>query len=1053
NKEEITRFNKADWSIRFSAEQLEAAVACTEEAIQAERSRNKDISDLWIKTAEQYQVAAEYERKNAETRMLDNEQEKKRWQEVSAFARYSADRLKTAVEALEASFIETYQGDEAIANLWEKIVVENQMTAEYWKKAEEAQVAGNEGNINRFKYAADSARYGADQLSEAVEPLQNAIKAAKQGNQPLSEIWHKSAEQHEISAMHYLKAAASEALGTYIPSNQYSRLDKAAYDASCSAKQFQTVAEGYPSKNEQEYIQAKEAAKIYASGDKEKCERLEKTAGITYFLSEESRCLAEIAESKESGNTEKISLLHKSAQYNKVAADSMKSSLDRLEKASEASRIDNHSLSTLWGKTAEQYQQAAEYYHKSAEGYETDCKEDSRRVGKKEGWKEGQRFGGDWKGLDSGFEFNSGCGRRSLQGAFQLEKSIECTEKAISAEEKENQSLSDLWHKAAEQYQIAADYSSKHAQARASSWHFTGDEKANQLMCQADAAWKIAQQLEYAAIALEKAIKADNHNQPLADLWRKTAEQHQVAVEYGYKHAENLVFKFANPHASKKENPRFYETRDAAISSAERFKEAAIAFKNTEVESEREMASKIAHLSSEEKEHLMKAKNAFSMIKYASDNFFSNHARAKEASEVFHEAAYRAVIVTRVLAGRNYRDLLDYRPTGIDDNIDKSYLNSNDDFIRAASHAAKLASNIYYIFSSYASSHNRIAILQIDAATSFAVDACSAGVGTDYEKEINEMADIIRRLKVYVYTEGEKNNEEQLKRVDKETQEESAIATKKEDSIAEKAEEGAVATITDTPSPKIKKRQFKIQPFHQTVEQIIQLETKRIALKERAALLLSETTEAHSRGELFLTKGQQALTVQLNQALEEVEKALHEGTVATFQACMSRLQQFEEKDHYFQQIALQLQQLDQSKIALVKQGINLKNSIKILQDQNETFLVQDQERLLMEAGKLYLKIHQIEGQLVTKAEKASEQAEELLLQCAEFQQQVEALQDKVKIIATEKALNEKQEIERKAKAEDVRVAEEKVLEQERVTKEESNPSEPEALRLQVEKKE
>src|SRR3990167_2564372 len=330
----------------------------------------------------------------------------------------------------------------------------------------------------------------------------------------------------------------------------------------------------------------------------EKNEHLEKTARMTYFLSEASRCLAEVSKRNNSGNKEDLFEWHKSAEYNKAAADSMRSSLDRLEKASEASKIGNHPLSTLWRKTAEQYQSAAEYYRKSAEAYETDCIEDdandctkdctedgmedgmedyyteNRR--EKNGWKEGQRFGGDWEGLDSGFEFNSGCGRRALQGAFQLEKAVECVEKTISAEKKENQPLSDLWNEAAEQYQVTADYSSRHAEALASSSHFTGDKNADQLMREAHAAWKIAQQLEYAATSLEKAM--NNNDQPLADLWRKAAEQNQVAVEYGRKHAETFALKSAKASVSKKENPRFYETRDAAASSAKRLNQAAIAF-------------------------------------------------------------------------------------------------------------------------------------------------------------------------------------------------------------------------------------------------------------------------------------------------------------------------------------------------------------------------------------------------------------------------------------------------------------------------------------------
>ena len=54
-----------------------------------------------------------------------------------------------------------------------------------------------------------------------------------------------------------------------------------------------------------------------------------------------------------------------------------------------------------------------------------------------------------------------------------------------------------------------------------------------------------------------------------------------MAVEYGRKHAENLVFKFAHSYASKKGNACFYETRDAAISSAKHLHKAAIAFEKS----------------------------------------------------------------------------------------------------------------------------------------------------------------------------------------------------------------------------------------------------------------------------------------------------------------------------------------------------------------------------------------------------------------------------------------------------------------------------------------
>ena len=200
----------------------------------------------------------------------------------------------------------------------------------------------------------------------------------------------------------------------------------------------------------------------------------------------------------------------------------------------------------------------------------------------------------------------------------------------------------------------------------------------------------------------------------------------------------------------------------------------------------------------------------------------------------------------------------------------------------------------------------------------------------------------------------------------------------------------------------IESHRTKDQELQQTIDQTLQLQAKVTPLEQRAVLLSSEATAAQEKGELFLAKGQQRLAIQLSQALEHARK-LHnqllvqtEGsadTAAQCQTCMDKLQQLEEQDHYLKKIVVQLQQLNQNKNVLTTRMVTLKDDIKIAQSQGEAFLVQGQEKLLGQASIIHSEVDPIAEQLLTKAEKASEQANSIILRSTQFQQQDKALQE------------------------------------------------------------
>ncbi|HLB33775.1 MAG TPA: hypothetical protein VJK54_06025, partial [Chthoniobacterales bacterium] len=189
----------------------------------------------------------------------------------------------------------------------------------------------------------------------------------------------------------------------------------------------------------------------------------------------------------------------------------------------------------------------------------------------------------------------------------------------------------------------------------------------------------------------------------------------------------------------------------------------------------------------------------------------------------------------------------------------------------------------------------------------------------------------------------------------------------------------------------------KDQQLQKTIEQTLQLEAKIVPLEQRAASFSVEITAAQTRGELFLSKAQQSLLIQLNKELESARKVqqliLKEEIHPTaFQTCMSMLQQLEVQDHYLQQIAPQLRQLDQSKTVLNTRNEALKNSIKGSQNQGDTFLAQGQEKLLSNATKLFLEIDPVAEQLLKKNDKASAQVNSIVLRSAQFQEQDQAFQ-------------------------------------------------------------
>ncbi|HLB34325.1 MAG TPA: hypothetical protein VJK54_08845, partial [Chthoniobacterales bacterium] len=229
---------------------------------------------------------------------------------------------KTGLRFKKAIAVEKIEGSSLFAELWSKIAVRYQESAEYFRKAAETQLNGNDTEVeevDRRWEAGASYKSSAWSLESAAEALEKATVETAEGDAFLAELWNKIVMQYHELAEHYRKAAEAYSSGNDTGAKQWK---KAADSAKNSALVLESAAKA-PEK----------ATAATAKGNLSFAELWSKLAVQHQELAEYYR---KAAEATLSGNDKEVDRWEEAGASYKSSAWSLESAAEALEKATAA---------------------------------------------------------------------------------------------------------------------------------------------------------------------------------------------------------------------------------------------------------------------------------------------------------------------------------------------------------------------------------------------------------------------------------------------------------------------------------------------------------------------------------------------------------------------------------------------------------------------------------------------------------------------------------------------------------------------------------------------
>ena len=460
--------------------------------------------------------------------------------------------------------------NQSLAVLWSKTAERYEEGAASCRQALEAKFSENSIDVTRccWDEESDPLCYSAGELYAAAKILEKATMTTAKGNKFISEIVAlrtKTVTQHQDLAECYRKRAEVQRNENILKENKEAGRDKKDDCAMKSANILESVS-----------LVLEKATSAAAEGNEPLALLWIQTA--TRFQ-ETAEYLRKEAEARLTQGVISKVRWEKIADSASWSASQLHSAALALEKSTIAGTEGNQALSTLWNKTATQYQESSEYWRKAADAElngnanDADC----------------------WNRIGLSF----------VGSANDLNSAASALEKEAAAIALGNEPLAEVWSETAVQYQELAEYKYKVAEARLNrnSIDATRWEKAVVSVRHS------VYQLYSASENLEKAINAAAEgNQALATLWSKTAAQYQESAEYGRKEAQAKL-----KEKSTVEADRWKKLIETATKSAWQFKDAAFSLEKAKNINEEEVSAlwmEIVQKDEESAEYYRQATNA-----------------------------------------------------------------------------------------------------------------------------------------------------------------------------------------------------------------------------------------------------------------------------------------------------------------------------------------------------------------------------------------------------------------------------------------------------------
>ncbi|MFI0347952.1 MAG: hypothetical protein ACH346_04155 [Chthoniobacterales bacterium] len=196
-----------------------------------ETEENREERALWDKAIEQLNILEGLKNKLDESKSAVNQLASSYLSDACAFTQQAANNFSQAAHAMapEAS------KNKERSQLFVQVANHAKLASDYFEKAAEFQIQGNERKATYSNNAGKSAGQAAEQFKKAISYADQADKEREGGDQEVANLWRQVGKQVEIAGDHYINAAKNRSLGKEKKAQEW---DKLADDANKEAESF-----------------------------------------------------------------------------------------------------------------------------------------------------------------------------------------------------------------------------------------------------------------------------------------------------------------------------------------------------------------------------------------------------------------------------------------------------------------------------------------------------------------------------------------------------------------------------------------------------------------------------------------------------------------------------------------------------------------------------------------------------------------------------------------------------------------------------------------------
>ncbi|HLB34300.1 MAG TPA: hypothetical protein VJK54_08720, partial [Chthoniobacterales bacterium] len=447
NKEISEQLDKEAWSAYYASDASTWLLKSEEALEKANQAPSKDII-FWKNLAEQYKIAADYERKALEAHLADKVDERGGWTWAGRSIHSNANYHIKAIEAQEI-------GKELLVAGYTEAAATFQQAADLFKQSVQAKEANNKSEFNRLWKKGDTTLKEAEVIAKKTVERETVIIAKNKENRIVQEILklQKEAQERAAEARSKVKTTTGNVAKAW--NDLVNSLEKTSeywtkvYRAEeTGKKQLAASYREAAAMLQRAADQYQKSVQAHIGGNSNEGTRLSNEGKATQV---EADAIAKKAEEREIEMIAKSTadgISKPSVEAKEKAAEVTKKSQGATLKACEAQKAGDVIFTDGYREVASIFQRAADQYEKAAE-YELQAVN---------AWSNKN---------DNDYELFDKVGNTAKYSAYQLEEAADAQEEAIKAKKANQVKLTALWLNVAKKYEESADYKRQAADAAA----------------------------------------------------------------------------------------------------------------------------------------------------------------------------------------------------------------------------------------------------------------------------------------------------------------------------------------------------------------------------------------------------------------------------------------------------------------------------------------------------------------------------------------------------------------------------------------------------------